>query len=88
MPQDAQGMPYCCKNALNMLQKCRNFTMHILLIIITIIITIIIIIIFTIFIIIFIIIIIIIIIITDFIYNLALFNAFVINFPFPLTLFW
>ena len=24
-------MSYCCKNALNMLQKCRNFTMHIII---------------------------------------------------------
>ena len=23
-------MPYCCNNALNMLRKCPNFTMHIL----------------------------------------------------------
>ena len=42
-------MPYCCKNALNMLRKCPNFTMHLLIIIIiiTIIIIIIIIIIIT-----------------------------------------
>ena len=26
-------MPYCCKNAINMLRKCPNFTMHILIII-------------------------------------------------------
>ena len=31
-------MPYSCENALNMLQKCRNFTMHMIInIIITII---------------------------------------------------
>ena len=38
-------MPYCCNNALNMLQKCPDFTMHIIIIIIIIIIIVIIIII-------------------------------------------
>ena len=36
-------MPYCCNNALNMLRKCPNFTMHIVIIIIIIVIIIIII---------------------------------------------
>ena len=35
-------MPYCCNNALNMLRKCPNFTMHIIIIIIIIIIIVII----------------------------------------------
>ena len=43
MPYNVK-MSYCCKNALNMLRKCPNFTMHIVIIIITIIIIIIIII--------------------------------------------